>query len=103
MIPQPVKGIVILFPVTEKYEDFRKQEEATLHSNYPNTLTFMKQTIGNACGTIALLHTLLNNEELIKPDSFISTLKKEVKGMSPDTIASHLEKHDKLAAIHDER
>ena len=65
MIPQPVKGIVILFPVTEKYETFRKQEDQTLSPEYPKSLTFMKQTISNACGTIALLHVLLNNEDLI--------------------------------------
>ena len=27
---------------------------------------FMRQTVGNACGTIGLLHAVLNNRELIQ-------------------------------------
>jgi hypothetical protein len=32
---------------------------------YPPTMYFMRQTIGNACGTVALIHALANNEDRI--------------------------------------
>ena len=35
---------------------------------------FMKQTIGNACGTIAILHSIANNTDVLKFGKYILTL-----------------------------
>ena len=60
----------------------------------------MKQTIRNACGTMALLHALANVESPPKDNSFLSTLAKETKDCSPEERALFLEKDEKLAMVH---
>ena len=62
MLPQPCLALMLLFPVTEKYHEFsREQEEAMRGVEISNRLYYMKQTISNACGTVALLHSVINN------------------------------------------
>lgn len=53
----------------------------------------MKQTIGNACGTIGLLHMILNNIDKLPvgPGSFLAEFHKATKGMSPKERGKYLE------------
>lgn len=47
-------------------EKYRQEVDAELLANppkLPNELVFVKQYIHNACGTIALLHAIANNNE----------------------------------------
>ena len=63
--------MILLFPINEKYEEFRKQEEEEVKAKGQEVspkVYFMKQTIGNACGTVALLHSILNNKGRIPFD-----------------------------------
>lgn len=68
MVPQPVKAVILVFPYGEiSKSDARKaQEEKSAKdresgkSEIDPTVVWIKQTIGNACGTMALLHALLN-------------------------------------------
>lgn len=55
---------------------------------------FMKQTISNACGTIALLHALGNNLDRVSlaPDSFLGRFFEATKGMSPEEVGRYLER-----------
>lgn len=68
MIPRPCVAIIFLFPLTEKYLEFKEEEEARLtklEQNVSPDVVFFKQTIDNACGMIALLHSLANNESIV--------------------------------------
>ena len=70
-LPSPVVAMILLFPISDKYETYRKQEEEELRKNGQEVspkVYFMKQTIGNACGTVALLHSILNNKDHIPFD-----------------------------------
>ena len=58
-LPQPVFGIMMLFPITESYEQYRKEQDAK-ETNYSKQVTWFKQTIGNGCGLYALLHLVSN-------------------------------------------
>lgn len=49
-----------------QYEKHRSQEDAVLKADPPKIaedLFYMKQIIHNACGTIALVHSIANNKE----------------------------------------
>lgn len=66
----------------------------------------MKQTVSNACGTVAILHALLNAhiEGLIGPfpeESYCSKLLRETKDMTPDERAVYLERDDAIEAVHE--
>lgn len=68
MIPRPVQAIIFLFPITEAYEKFKAEEEAHLTKcgQYISPeVVFFKQTISNACGMIALLHSVGSNDDEI--------------------------------------
>ena len=58
-LPQPVFGIMMLFPITESYEQYRKEQDAK-NTNDSKEVTWFKQTIGNGCGLYALLHLVSN-------------------------------------------
>ncbi|KAJ3412834.1 Ubiquitin carboxyl-terminal hydrolase isozyme L3 [Chytridiales sp. JEL 0842] len=106
-VPRPVAAVMLLFPVTPKYEEFRKSEEDRLKKEgqiVSDKLYFTKQTIGNACGTIGLIHALANNLDVV--DIGNGVLKKILdKGANktPTERAELLEKEgEELAKIHDE-
>lgn len=58
-LPQPVLALIMLFPITETYENYRKQQDTSV-ANDSSGITWFKQTIGNGCGLYALLHILAN-------------------------------------------
>jgi len=64
----------------------------------------MKQTIGNACGSIGIIHSLANNEKQVKLDEGL--LKKkfldENRGKSPEEIGKSLEQDSKIAEAHEQ-
>jgi ubiquitin carboxyl-terminal hydrolase L3 len=71
LIPEPVYGIILLFPMTEKYKKLGAGKEASLEK--PDKLVFfVKQTILNACGSLALTHVILNNYDKIKFSGYFS-------------------------------
>ncbi|XP_023607491.1 ubiquitin carboxyl-terminal hydrolase isozyme L3 isoform X2 [Myotis lucifugus] len=99
MVPRPVCAVLLLFPITEKYEVFRTEEEEKIKSqgqDVKSSVYFMKQTISNACGTIGLIHAIANNKDKMHFESG-STLKKfleESVSMSPEERARYLENYD---------
>jgi ubiquitin carboxyl-terminal hydrolase L3 len=64
MVPAPARALILLFPITPASEAFAKRRDAELEAAgapaCPPGLFYMKQTVGNACGTIAMLHAIAN-------------------------------------------
>ncbi|KAI8374502.1 uncharacterized protein BYT42DRAFT_406984 [Radiomyces spectabilis] len=89
--------------VYEKYEKFKEQEEAKLtklEQNISPNVVFFKQTISNACGMIALLHSLANNDDDIIGPGLLHELIEKSRSMSPDERAELLENSKELAKVH---
>ena len=120
-IPSSCIGIIMLYPLTQVQEDFRKQEmehqsnqsnesttTATSSSDGNDDVWFTKQRIGNACGTIGILHTLGNisqtmSEITISPSSWLHEFYTNTpKSMSPITKAEILEADEEIEKLHDE-
>lgn len=73
-LPQPTLAIVMLFPITKTYEEYRKLQDQTI-ANDSLGVTWFKQTIGNGCGLYALLHVLANlPRDFIVKNSMLNTL-----------------------------
>ncbi|EOA86512.1 hypothetical protein ACJQWK_08997 [Exserohilum turcicum] len=78
LVPRPVLGLILVFPTTEEYEKKVEDEDALLESfqssEQSEDVVFFKQTINNACGLYAILHTVCNGEarDRLKNDSVIA-------------------------------
>ena len=106
MIPGKCMAFILLFPISETYENFRKEEHKSLDpENYkkPESLFFMQQTIGNACGTIGLIHALANNKEFCQfsEDSTLTNFLSTVEELCcPAAIAEKLASDTSFANAH---
>jgi len=107
MIPQPVAAVIMLYPLTDVQEQHRRDEAAGVPENGDSKVWFIKQRIGNACGTIGLLHSLLNTPEGIKaasivPDSWLSKFYQDCPlDRAPVSKAERLEEDSTIETLHD--
>ena len=63
-VPRPAHALLLVFPTSASYEKARHDEDKSL-SDYSGTgpdeeVLWFKQTIGNACGLMGLLHAACN-------------------------------------------
>ena len=63
-VPRPAHALLLVFPVSSAYRKARAEEDASL-PDYAGTgpreeVLWFKQTIGNACGLMGLLHATCN-------------------------------------------
>lgn len=107
MVPQPVHAVVMLYPIKPVQEDFAAQQDAKIASDgqtVSDNVKYIKQTIGNACGTIGILHALTNCDKSLlglKGDSYIEKFMKATDGKSPNEIAEYLNNDDELEGTHE--
>jgi ubiquitin carboxyl-terminal hydrolase L3 len=63
-VPRPAYALLLIFPVSDTYEKFRVQEDkdrTEYQGHGPDEeVVWYKQTIGNACGLIGVLHGVSN-------------------------------------------
>lgn len=103
-VKSPLAALFLLFPVTDKYEQFSKsQVESLKGATVPQGLYFMQQHIGNACGTIAIVHALANNQDKIKFDAngVFKKFLDSSKSAKPEDRSKLLESDDAMAKIHE--
>ena len=63
-VPRPAHAVLLVFPVSKEYEFARVSEDESLPdyegSGPDEEVLWFKQTIGNACGMMGLLHLACN-------------------------------------------
>ena len=63
-VPRPAYALLLVFPINQTYEGFREKEDSerpVYEGSGPHEeVMWYKQTIGNACGLIGLLHGVTN-------------------------------------------
>jgi len=98
MVPQPVKALVLLFPMTKCSEAFGEERAKELSvPEFPADLFYTNQTVSNACGTVALLHAVGNNVEAIggggglDEDGVLSKFFKATAALDPKAKAKFME------------
>ncbi|XP_064636538.1 ubiquitin carboxyl-terminal hydrolase-like isoform X2 [Lineus longissimus] len=98
MVPKPVAAVLLLFPYTDAVKSSPQGTEDASASLY-----FTKQTIGNACGTIGVIHALANNMDKIKmaSDKHFQALYEATKDLSPEARAKYLEEDKELGDAHE--
>ena len=63
MIPQPVAAVMMLYPLMDVQKEYHWNEQVT---PTPDNVWFIQESLDNACGTIGLLHVLLNAPEGVR-------------------------------------
>jgi ubiquitin carboxyl-terminal hydrolase L3 len=107
MILKPVLGLLFIFEITDKQEDFRKKEEEALAMEgqvvVPD-LFYMKQFAQNACGTVGVFHILGNlpeaHKHLVKDQSLLANFYAKVHGKSAEEAGKIFENNDELKEKH---
>ncbi|MCO5555274.1 hypothetical protein L7F22_008819 [Adiantum nelumboides] len=79
-------------------EQGNKDQDKKVSSN----VYFMKQTVGNACGTVALLHAVGNNlsQMALTQGSYFERFFEATAKLTPDERAEALEKDDEIETVH---
>lgn len=82
-IPRPVYALLVIIPLTPTWSEARQAEDkdkGEYQGKGPEEpVIWFKQTIGNACGSIGLVHSLLNSgaAEYIKPGSVLDQIREQ--------------------------
>jgi len=105
-LSRPALALLFVFPATPAYLAAYNEEQATIPtyrgSGANEPVIWFKQTIGNACGLIGLLHCVCNGveRESITSGSELDRLLEQAIPLTPDRRAKVLEDSDALEAAH---
>lgn len=95
-IPRPVLGLLVIIPLTPAWDRDRQAEDAD-KSDYTGSgpeepVIWFKQTIGNACGSIGLLHCAINGPaaDFIQPGSDLANIRHRAVPLAMDDRAQML-------------
>lgn len=92
MVPTPVLGVLMVYPIKDSSEAYRVEEQQRIEHDgqyvSPNVY-YMKQTVGNACGTVGLLHCIGNvrSKLPIAEGSYLDRFYQRTNQYTPDEIA----------------
>lgn len=97
-VPKPVFAVLLLYPLSHSVEEMSLGEPME-----SSDVVLIKQVINNACGTIALLHSIANNQHRIKfeDDSFIADYLRRAGQMSSEERGALLEHETKFSRLHE--
>ena len=103
LVPHPVYSVMLLYPIGPKdgYLEKRCKETVDLPSPHP---WFTHQTVSNACGTIGVIHSIMNNlnHVKIKDDSWFTKFIQNTANMTPEQRAEAIYNDNDLFSIHDD-
>ena len=86
-----------------QYESLAKDLTASHKAaSLPEGLFYMKQTVSNACGTVAMLHAVANNRDKVEVEGVLKAFLDEAAGKSADERAKMLEESDAICSVHDQ-
>jgi len=99
MVPRPVLAVLLLYPLSDNVTNHPLGEEKPEPEIY-----FAKQTIGNACGTMGIIHAIANNLKKIKVDDSKHFIKfyEQTKDLTPLEKAQYLETDTVMGGAHEE-
>lgn len=101
MVPKPVLAVLFLYPITSQSEEERRKQDSEIKEP-SGGVYFMNQTVGNACGTIGLLHAVGNITSEIKlvEGSFLERFFTSTAKMGPSERAAFVENDREMEVAH---
>eukprot|EP00095_Tigriopus_kingsejongensis_P011176 maker-scaffold456_size166325-snap-gene-0.24 protein:Tk11176 transcript:maker-scaffold456_size166325-snap-gene-0.24-mRNA-1 annotation:"ubiquitin carboxyl-terminal hydrolase isozyme l3" len=103
MLNQPVAALLLLFPTNDNIQVLYDERKSLSKEDGPKDLYYMKQTISNACGTVAMIHSIANNMDKIElDDGNLKEFLADTQDDSPAIRAEKLENSQSICSTHDE-
>jgi len=101
-MPSPVLSLILLFPVNEDDNQSTEHTNQEVTDDKESAVYFMRQTINNACGTIALIHAVANNCHRIqlKDKSSLKTFLDSSRDLKPEERGRLLEANADICNAH---
>lgn len=103
---QPILSLILLFPCTDEYYKFRDAQFEEIKSKgqtIGNNVYYMKQVVPNACGTVALIHSVANNKtEINLGDGFLKQFIEDTQNLDPVKRGEMLENAENIINLHKE-
>ncbi|XP_006652603.1 ubiquitin carboxyl-terminal hydrolase 3-like [Oryza brachyantha] len=102
IVPQPVLAVILLYPQDRKKESVASTSSTVESKKFNNNVYFTKQTIGNACGTVGIIHAIGNVVSRIKlaEGSYFDRFYKQTADMDPSQRAAFLEEDEEMEKAH---
>jgi len=106
LIPRPVYALLVIIPMTDNWNKLRIAEdgpkEAYSGSGKEEPVVWFKQTIGHACGSIGMLHCVMNGPaaNMIRPGSDLDKLLKDAIPLKMADRANVLYNSEALEIAH---
>jgi ubiquitin carboxyl-terminal hydrolase L3 len=107
-IPRPALALLVIIPLTPTWDAARQAEDKDKGeyegSGEEEPVIWFKQTIADACGSIGLVHCLVNGEvaKYIEPGSTIDQIRKDALPKKMEERAKVLEDSDAFEKAHAE-
>lgn len=105
-IPRPVLSVILLFPCTDSYYKHRDQQLDDIKSkgqDVSENIFYLKQVVPNACGTIALIHSVANNKEIGQlGDGYLKQFLDDCKSLDPVQRGDFLQNAESIINAHKE-
>ncbi|KAK4544880.1 hypothetical protein LTR36_003784 [Oleoguttula mirabilis] len=105
-VPRPAYALLLVFPVNATFAKFRAEEDADkpdyAGSGEGEEVVWYKQTIGNACGLMGLLHGVSNGaaRAQVQAGSDLDAFIKQAVPLKPKERATLLESTEALKTAH---
>ncbi|KAL6072363.1 Ubiquitin carboxyl-terminal hydrolase isozyme L3 [Balamuthia mandrillaris] len=106
MVPQPCLAVLLLYPSLVNEKELKRQQKEKIEKEgqvVSPKVYYMKQLVGNACGTIAVIHAIYNNLQHIQlEEGFIKGFYEKTKDMEPLPRGEALGEDTALEEVHAE-
>lgn len=105
-IPRPALALLVIIPLTAAWDQNRKAEDKDkgvyTGCGLDEPVIWFKQTIGHACGSIGLLHSLINGPavDYIKPDSDLASIRRQAIPLAMEERAEMLYNNEAFEIAH---
>lgn len=104
IVPRPLISVILLFPTSSKYEDHCSKENLNIEAKGQKispSVYYMKQYLHNACGTVALIHSIANNlDQIDLKDGCLKEFLESSKHLAPEEKGKFLQTHQGIIDAH---
>lgn len=100
MLPPQCVAMIMLYPLTENQEAHRREEAVAGPRIESQDLWFTTQTVGNACGTVGMLHIMMNLNVDFLNVSFFKEFREKTNGQTPEERAAALMDDEAMESAH---